>query len=153
MTVRRGHEATLGFLQAFKEFALKGNVVDLAVAVVIGAAFGKIIASLVEDIIMPSVVNPLVNLTTQGGDWRELTVGPGIKIGSFLGTVLDFAIVAFALFVVVTLIQRLTQRKKAEEVAAAPSERECPYCLSTIPAAASRCPHCTSELTPQGPVP
>lgn len=152
MTARRSHEATTNFLQAFKEFALKGNVVDLAVAVVIGTAFGKIIASLVEDIVMPSVVNPLVNLTTQGGDWRELTIGPGIKIGNFLGTVLDFAIVAFALFVIVTLVQRLTQRQKAEDVAAAPAERECPYCLSTIPAAASRCPHCTSELTPQAPV-
>lgn len=106
----------MGFVKEFKEFAMKGNVVDLAVGVVIGAAFGKIVTALVSDIVMP----PITFLTSkQGGDWRTVTVGPGIKIGDFAGTVLDFLIVAVAIFAVVKAIN--TFNKKAEE-APAPAE-------------------------------
>jgi large conductance mechanosensitive channel len=106
--VRKG-----GFLKDFQEFALKGNVVDLAVAVIIGAAFGKIVSSFVEDIIMP-FVNPIMALA--GKDWRTLTIGPGIAVGKFLSSVVDFAIIAFVLFLAIQAIQKF---KRKEEVEAA----------------------------------
>jgi large conductance mechanosensitive channel len=102
-----------GFLKDFQEFALKGNVVDLAVAVIIGGAFGKIVSSFVEDIIMP-FVNPIMALA--GKDWRTLTIGPGIAIGKFLSSVVDFAIIAFVLFLAIQAIQKF---KRKEEVEAA----------------------------------
>jgi large conductance mechanosensitive channel len=139
----RGTDAAKGFIQEFKDFALKGSVVDLAVAVIIGGAFGKIVTSFVGDILMP-VVNPLI----PGGNWRELTLPPGIKIGSFIGSVVDFAIIALAIFV---MLKFLLQFKK-EEPAAAATERECPYCLEMVPIAATRCKHCTSALTPEQPL-
>jgi large conductance mechanosensitive channel len=96
-------------LKEFKEFAMRGNVVDLAVGLIIGAAFGKIVTSVVNDLIMP-IVNPLI----PGGDWRTTEVGPGIKIGSFLGTLLDFIIVAFAIFFIVKGINRLKKKEEAK---------------------------------------
>lgn len=102
-------------LKDFKEFAMRGNVMDLAVGVIIGAAFGKIISSFVNDIIMP-LVNPLI----PGGDWRTIEVGPGVKIGSFLGTTLDFLIIAFVIFLVVKTVNRL--KKKEEAKPAGPAE-------------------------------
>ncbi len=102
-----------GFLKDFQEFALKGNVVDLAVAVIIGGAFGKIVSSFVEDIIMP-FVNPIMALA--GKDWRTLTIGPGIAVGKFLSSVVDFAIIAFVLFLAIQAIQKF---KRKEEVEAA----------------------------------
>lgn len=88
---------------------MRGNVVDLAVGLIIGAAFGKIVTSVVNDLIMP-IVNPLI----PGGDWRTMEVGPGIKIGSFLGTLLDFIIVAFAIFFIVKGINRLKKKEEAK---------------------------------------
>lgn len=106
----------MGFVKEFKEFAMKGNVVDLAVGVVIGGAFGKIVTALVGDIVMP-LINPLI----PGGNWRNIEVGPHIKIGDFGGAVLDFLIVALAIFLVVKGINAVS--KKQEEVpAAAPAE-------------------------------
>src|SRR4051812_10511751 len=99
----------MGMAKEFKEFALKGNVMDLAVGVVIGAAFGKIVSALVADIVMP-LVNPLI----PGGDWRTMEVGPHVKIGDFGGTILDFVIVALAVFLVVKGINSM---KKKEEIA------------------------------------
>lgn len=99
-------------LKEFKEFAMRGNVVDLAVGLIIGAAFGKIVTSVVNDLVMP-IINPVI----PGGDWRLLEIGPGIKIGSFLGTVLDFVIVAFAIFLIVKGINKM---KKKEEAKPAP---------------------------------
>ena len=99
----------MGFLKEFKEFAMKGNVVDLAVGVVIGGAFGKIVAALVGDIVMP-LINPII----PGGEWQKIEVGPHIKIGDFASTVLDFIIVAFAIFLVVKGINSM---KKEEAVA------------------------------------
>jgi large conductance mechanosensitive channel len=96
-------------LKEFKEFALRGNVIDLAVGVIIGAAFGKIINSLVNDVIMP-LLNPLM----PGGDWRTMEVGPGVKIGSFLATTLDFLVIAFVVFLIVKGINTLKRKEEAK---------------------------------------
>lgn len=96
-------------LKEFKEFAMRGNVVDLAVAVIIGAAFGKIVTSVVNDVIMP-----LLNPAMPGGDWRAMEVGPGIKIGSFLGTIVDFLFIAFAVFLLVKAINSLKKKEEAK---------------------------------------
>ena len=103
----------MAMMKEFKEFAMRGNVVDLAVGIVIGGAFGKIVTSLVSDVMMP-IINPLI----PGGDWKLIQIGPGIKLGSFLGTVVDFIIVAFAVFLLIKGLNRL--QKKKEEVPAAP---------------------------------
>ncbi len=110
----RARRRSGGFISDFREFALKGNVVDLAIAVIIGGAFGKIVSSFVEDVVMP-FINPLVSLA--GKDWRTITIGPGIAIGKFLGSILDFIIIALVLFVVIQALQKF---KRQEEVAADP---------------------------------
>src|SRR5687768_5778270 len=102
-------------LKEFKEFAMRGNVIDLAVGLIIGAAFGKIVTSAVNDLIMP-LLNPIM----PGGDWRAMEVGPGIKLGSFLGTVMDFMFIAFAVFLIVKTINRM--KKKEEVKPTAPAE-------------------------------
>lgn len=122
----------------FKDFIAKGNVIDLAVAVVIGGAFGKIVTALVEGIIMP-----LVGLAVPGGDWRMLLAGP-FKLGSVLGAVVDFVLIALVVFLV--FVKGLGSLKKKEEPAAAPDTKTCPACLETVAAAATRCKHCTSAL-------
>jgi large conductance mechanosensitive channel len=101
-------------LKEFKEFAMRGNVLDLAIGVIIGAAFGKIINSFVTDVIMP-----LINPVMPGGDWRTMEVGPGVKLGVFMGTILDFLIVAFVLFLVVKGINRLKRKEEAKPTAPA----------------------------------
>jgi large conductance mechanosensitive channel len=117
----------------FKEFALKGNVIDLAVAVVIGGAFGKIVSALVADIIMP-----LVGKLLPGGDWKTYELG-GLKLGDFGGTVLDFFIVAAVLFVVVVKV--MGAFKKPGPV----TTKACPECCEVIPLAARRCRACTAN--------
>ena len=127
-------------LKEFKEFAMRGNVLDLAVAVIIGGAFGKIIASLVNDVLMP-----LIGLVLGGINFSELsfTVGEAVvKWGAFVQSILDFVIVAFVIFMIVRAMNRM--QKPAPVVA--PTTKECPYCFSTIPLKATRCPNCTSEL-------
>ena len=125
----------MGLLQDFKAFALKGNVVDLAVAVVIGGAFGKIVTALVTDIIMP-----IVNVFQRGGEWRNWTVSSlNFKVGDFLGAVVDFFLIALVLFLVVTrFVNRVYKRE------AAPPTKACPECLEQIPVAARRCRACTA---------
>ncbi len=131
----------MGMLKEFKEFAMKGNVIDMAVGIVIGAAFGKIVTSLVNDIIMPPIGLLLgkVDFSSLMLQFNEKTA---IKYGVFINNVLDFVIVAFAIFVVVKQINRL---KKAPPPAD-PTTKDCPKCCSSIPIKATRCPHCTSEL-------
>ena len=127
-------------LKEFKEFAMRGNVLDLAVAVIIGGAFGKIIASLVADVLMP-----LIGLIMGGVNFSELsfTVGEAVvRWGAFVQSILDFVIVAFVIFMIVRAMNRM---QKPAPVAA-PTTKECPYCFSTIPLKATRCPNCTSEL-------
>ena len=107
-------------LKEFKEFATRGNMIDLAVGIVIGGAFGKIVTSLVNDIMMP-ILNPL----TTGGDWKLIQVGPGIKLGSFVGTVVDFVIVAFAIFLLIKAINQVQKKKEAAPATPpAPSKEE-----------------------------
>jgi large conductance mechanosensitive channel len=101
-------------LKEFKEFAMRGNVIDLAVGVIIGAAFGKIVTSLINDIIMP-----MLNPAMPGGDWRTMEVGPGIKIGSFLATTFDFIVIAFVVFLIVKAINRLKKKEEAKPLAPA----------------------------------
>ena len=143
--------------QEFKKFVMRGNVVDLAIAVVIGGAFGKIVTSFVNDILMPPIglllgkvdfANLFINLS--GQDYASLAAAKEagaatINIGVFLNTILDFVIVAFVIFLVLRALDRL---KKKEEPAApaAPTTKPCPYCFTDIPIKATRCPHCTSQL-------
>ena len=142
-------------LQEFKEFALRGNVLDLAIAVIIGSAFGAIVNSFVSDILMPPIGLVLGNadfsdlfINLSGGSYESLAAAQEasavtINYGMFVNTIIDFVIIAFALFLIVRQVNRL-QRK--EEKPEEPTTKECPYCLSTIPLAATRCPHCTAEL-------
>ena len=127
-------------LKEFRDFAMRGNVLDLAVAVIIGGAFGKIVTSLVDDIIMP-----LVGLAIGGVDFKSLAVTVGsaqVKYGSFIQNVVDFLIIAFVIFMIVRTMNRF---KKPAPVAA-PTTKECPHCFTNIPIKATRCPNCTSEL-------
>jgi large conductance mechanosensitive channel len=96
-------------LKEFKEFAMRGNVMDLAIGVIIGAAFGKIVNSMVNDLIMP-----LLNPVMPAGDWRTMEIGPGVKIGSFLATTLDFIIIAFVLFLIVKGLNKLKRKEEAK---------------------------------------
>lgn len=147
-------------LEEFKKFAMRGNVVDMAVGIIIGGAFGTIVKSLVADVIMPPV-----GLLLGGVDFSDLfitlkqgaTAGPygtlavaqeagavTISYGIFINAVISFLIVAFAVFLLIRGINNM--QTVEEEVAAEPTEKECPYCLSSIAIKATRCPNCTSEL-------
>ena len=140
----------------FREFAMRVNVVDLAIGIIIGAAFGKIVTSLVNDIIMPPIglvlgrvdfTNLFINLS--GQPYASLTEAkaagaPTINYGVFLNNVIDFVIVAFAIFLLVRFINRLNRQPQAAP--AAPTTKECPFCVSSIPVRATRCPQCTSTL-------
>jgi large conductance mechanosensitive channel len=133
----------MGMLKEFRDFAVKGNAVDMAVGIVIGAAFTGIVNSLVKDIIMPPlgwVVGHLDFSALQ----LALDQGVAIRYGAFLNAVVNFLIVAFAVFLVIKQINRFTRNK---EESPAPSTKECPYCASTIALKAVRCPQCTSEIT------
>ena len=129
-------------LKEFRDFAMRGNVMDLAIAVIIGGAFGKIIASLVKDILMP-----LIGLLLGGINFSELsgTVGDVvITYGLFIQAIVDFIVIAFVIFM---LVRTMNNAKKKEEAPVAePTTKECQYCLSTVPIKATRCPHCTSQL-------
>jgi large conductance mechanosensitive channel len=126
----------MSIVDEFKAFALKGNVIDLAVAVVVGGAFGKIVTALVSDIIMP-----LVGAILPSEEWRAYTVSPlHIKIGDFLGAVVDFVLISAVLFLVLVKLLGAVSRKPAT----APTTKACPECLETIPLAAKRCKACTS---------
>ncbi len=144
------------FVKEFREFAMRGNVLDMAVGIVIGTAFGRIVASFVRDVLMPPVglllgrvdfSNLFVNLSRQHyATVAEATEAgaPTINYGIFLNTVIDFVIVALAVFVVIRQMNRL---KRREEPAPAPATtKDCPYCLSAVPLGATRCAHCTSTL-------
>ena len=143
-------------LKEFKEFAMRGNVVDMAVGIIIGAAFGKIVSSLVKDVIMPPIgllmgnvdfTNLFINLSDQVYTNLSAAQEAGaatINYGVFINTVLDFIIVAFAIFMVIRQMNKL--KKTDEAPPAEPTTKECPHCLSSIPIKATRCGHCTSEL-------
>lgn len=142
----------MSMLQEFKKFAMRGNVVDLAVGVIIGAAFGKIITSLVSDVIMPPIglllggidfSNIFINLS--GGDYPSLAAAKDagaatINVGVFINTLLDFTIIAFAIFLLVRQINKFAPPPPPA------ATKECTFCTSVIPAKATRCPQCTSQL-------
>jgi large conductance mechanosensitive channel len=143
-------------LKDFKEFAMRGSVVDLAVGLVIGAAFGKIVTSFVEDILMPPIGlllgkvnfnNLFIDLSGSGFATLEEAKKAGaatINYGMFFNTILNFIIIAFAVFLIIRQINRM----KRESEPAPANTKECPFCLSVIPLKAQRCPNCTSELQP-----
>ena len=144
----------------FKEFASRGTVIDLAVGVIIGASFGKIVTSLVNDLIMPPLGFVLgqvdfkdryINLS--GTPYASLAEAkaasaPVIAYGAFINTVIEFLIVAFAVFLLVRQINRLRQLTKRDEKEPESTVRECPECLSAIPRKAKRCSHCTAAVKP-----
>lgn len=126
----------------FKQFIMKGNVIDLAVGIIIGAAFGKIVSSLVGDVLMP-----IIGLILGGINVSGLSIGIGdavIKYGAFLQSVIDFLIIAFSIFLLIKGINKL--RKKPVEAPKEPTTKICPYCFTEIPIKATRCPNCTSQL-------
>ena len=131
-----------GFIKEFKEFISRGNVVDMAVGVIIGGAFTAIVNSLVNDIF-----NPLLGLITGGTDFSTLSFGFGdaqFMYGSFTTAVINFLLVALVLFLVIKVMSKLHRKK--EEAPAAPTTKVCPFCKSEISIEATRCPHCTSLL-------
>ncbi len=130
-------------LKEFKEFALRGNVIDLAVGVIIGGAFGKIVGSLVNDVLMP-----LIGLALGGVNFAELSVNVGdaaIKYGAFLQAIVDFIIIAFVIFLIVKAANA-AQKPVPAPAPAEPTTKTCPHCATQIPLAATRCPNCTSQL-------
>ncbi len=148
-------------LKEFKEFAIRGNVVDMAVGIIIGAAFGTIVNSLVTDILMPPIGMLLGNIdfanlfivlkegAKAAGPYASLAAAKAagavtINYGFFINTIISFLIVAYAVFLLVRSVNRLKQKEQAPP--AVPTTKECPFCVSTIPIKALRCPHCTSEL-------
>ncbi len=149
-----------GFISEFKTFIMRGNVVDLAVGVIIGAAFQAIIKSLVDDLVMP-----VISLLTKGVDFANkfIVLGEGefdtlaaaqeagvavLAYGNFINAVLNFVIMAFVVFCLVKSINKLREKteKKAEEAPAAPTTKKCPYCKSEIDIEATKCPNCTSDV-------
>ena len=143
----------MGFFKEFKEFAMRGNVMDMAVGVIIGGAFGKITASAVNDLVMP-----VMGVLTGGVDFTNLFISlngkeyatlemakkagaPVIAYGSFINVVVDFLLIAFAVFLMVKTINKLQPKPEEPKPAL-----KCPYCLQEVPEGATRCPHCTSEI-------
>jgi len=143
-------------LKEFKAFAMRGNVVDMAVGIIIGAAFGKIVSSFVSDLLMPPIglllgkvdfSNLFVTLSSKTFNTLAEAKAAGVptlNYGLFLNTVIDFLIVAFAIFLLIQQINRLTA--KPAPPAGPPTTKDCPFCVSTIAIKATRCPNCTSEL-------
>ena len=130
------------FLEEFKAFALKGNVMDLAVGVIIGGAFQAIVTSLVGDIITPIIG---IFASTDFSNLISTINGSEVKYGAFITAIINFIIMAFIIFCIVKALNKLAERKKKEE-ANEPTEKTCPFCQSTISIKATRCPHCTSAL-------
>ena len=143
-------------IKEFKEFIMRGSVLDLAVGIIIGAVFGKIVTSFVNDILMPPI-----GLLLGGVDFSDLFIAldrkaypslaaaqeagaPTINYGLFINNLIDFLIVAFAIFLIIRAVNRLRRREEAP--AAAPTTKDCPYCQTSIPIKARRCPNCTSDL-------
>jgi large conductance mechanosensitive channel len=154
-----GSEAIVGrfdMFKEFKEFAMRGNVLDMAVGIIIGAAFGKIVSSFVADIIMPPLGMALGHMdfsqlfiALNGQHYESLAAAkeaaaPTLNYGAFINTILDFLIVAFAIFLLIKAVN--TAKRKKEVAPAEPTTKKCPRCLSEIPIAATRCAYCTSDV-------
>jgi large conductance mechanosensitive channel len=145
----------MAVFKEFKEFAMKGNVLDMAVGIIIGAAFGKIIASIVQDMLMPPLglllhhvnfSNLFISLDGKSYATAEAAKAAGavtLNYGIFLNTIIEFLIIAFAVFFLIRMVNRWTRKP-----ASSPTTRACPYCCSEIPLKATRCPHCTANVQP-----
>lgn len=132
------------FLKEFKEFAMKGNVIDMAIGIVIGGAFTAIVTALVDNIL-----TPLLGLITGGTDFSSLSFGVGdaqFTYGALISAIINFVLIALVLFLIVKAMNKAREARKKEEEEAAPTTKECPFCKSEIHIDATRCPHCTSEL-------
>lgn len=153
--LEKAKETSKKTISEFKEFAMKGNIVDMAIGVIIGGAFGKIVTSFVNDIVMPAL-----SLLTGKVDFNNLFIAldgntydtlaqaqeagaSTLNYGTFLTTIIDFLIIALSMFIV---MKKIFRAKKVEAAPAPVTTKECPYCKSTIALEATRCPHCTSEL-------
>lgn len=144
-------------LKEFKEFAMKGSVVDLAVGLIIGAAFGKIVTSFVNDILMPPLglvigkvdfTNLFINLSSKPVNTLADAKAAGaatINYGLFLNTIIDFLIVSFVIFLLIKQVNRM--KREPAPAPAVPTTKDCPYCAMAIPIPAKRCPNCTSQLS------
>ena len=147
-------------LKEFKEFATKGNIFDMAIGVIIGGAFQKIVTSLVNDMIMPTIA-----IFTGKVDFNDLVITAGnstIKYGAFITTIVDFLIIAFSIFIAIRTFNKLNEKtkenlqkimnkeieekKEQEEIVEEPTTKECPFCYSEINIKATKCPHCTSDI-------
>ena len=158
--LKKAKELSKKGIGEFKEFALKGNIIDMAVGVVIGGAFGTIVSSLVNDIIMPAIsactgnidfTNKFIVLGAESGDTIYTTLEEAqaagantLNYGLFITNVINFLIIALAMFIIIKKV--FGALKKTETVEATPTTKECPHCFSTIPIKATKCPHCTSDL-------
>ncbi len=152
----------MGFVKEFREFAVKGNVVDMAVGIIIGGAFGTVVKSFVDDVMMPPLGMLIGDIDFQDimlvlregstpGPYATLAAAKEagavtLNLGMFINAAVSFAIVAFAVFLLVKGINRL--KREQAPPPAAPTTKECPFCASAIPLKAKRCPHCTSEVAP-----
>jgi large conductance mechanosensitive channel len=137
-------------VQEFKQFAMRGNVVDMAVGIIIGAAFGKIVSSLVADVLMPPIGAMMggVDFSSLAITVKEAAAGKAavvISYGKFINTVIDFLIVAACIFMIVKGMSSM-KKKPAPAPAGPPTTKDCPFCLTTIPVKATRCAHCTSDV-------
>jgi large conductance mechanosensitive channel len=152
----KSNERIAVMFKEFKEFTMRGNVIDLAVGVIIGGAFGKIVSSLVNDILMPPI-GMLLNgvnfnnlfLSLDGTKYASLADAqkagaPTLNYGLFINNIIDFLIVAFVIFLMIRMINRV--KKQPVAVVSEPTEKECPFCFTSIPIKATRCPQCTSQL-------
>ena len=145
-------------LKEFKEFAVKGNMIDMAVGIIIGGAFNSLVSTLVNDVIMPllSILTGKIDFSNifiamDGNKYATLSAVPEgvavVKIGAFISGVLNFIIMAFVVFLIVKFINRLrTEKEEPAKEAPAPTTKKCPYCMTEIAIEATRCPHCTSVL-------
>ena len=152
----------MSMMKEFRDFAMRGNVVDMAVGIIIGAAFGTIVTSLVKDVIMPPIGLALgkVDFANLFVVLKEGTVAPpyasvadaakagavSVNYGMFINTIINFVIVAFAVFMLIRMVNRARAQVEAPAPSAAPTTKACPYCLSEIPIKATKCGHCTSDV-------
>ena len=130
-----------GLIGEFKEFIMRGNVMDMAVGVIIGGAFGTIITSLVEDIL-----TPIIGMIGGNPDFSSITIGGGIMIGKFINAVLNFLIIGLCMFLVVKAFNAANSKMEKPKEEEAPTTKTCPFCKTEISIEATRCPNCTSEL-------
>ncbi len=139
----KGYTLMKKFFKEFKEFAMRGSVIDLAVGVIIGGAFQKIVTSLVNDII-----SPLIGLVANK-DFTALVAKIGdveIKYGAFITEIINFILMAFVIFLIIKVLNAISSIRKKEEIIAEPTTKQCPYCYSEITIKATKCPHCTSDV-------